>query len=165
MGTVVGPSEAVVCFEPDPGLHGALHDNVTRNEPLIPAAVTVARLAVGAAPGKMAFETGGHSTRGRLSRTGDVEVEVVTLDDAVERFGEPRFVKVDVEGGELDVLKGGPDLVAARSASFGIEIHSEELGDSCREVLESAGYACRFITEAGRAETYLLADPGAVARS
>jgi hypothetical protein len=107
----------------------------------------------------MAFETGGHSTRGRLSDSGDAEVEVITLDDAVERYGTPRFVKVDVEGGELDVLTGGPDLVASHRASFGIEIHSDDLGRSCRNLLESAGYDCRFITEAGRAETYLLAEP------
>ena len=163
MATVVGDSGSVACFEPDPGLHEALEGNVTRNEALIPADVTVARLAVGAARGAMAFETGGHSTRGRLSDQGDVEVEVTTLDDAVGRFGAPRFVKVDVEGGELDVLDGGPALVASHTSSFGIEIHSRELGDACREVLEAAGYECRFIAEAGRAETYLLADPAEVA--
>lgn len=159
MATAVGARGSVVCFEPDPGLHGALEENVTRNRRLIPAQVSVAQLAVGASPGTMAFETGGHSTRGRLSDTGDAKVEVITLDQAVKRYGKPRFVKVDVEGGELDVLTGGPDLVASKDVSFGIEIHSDELGRSCRDLLETAGYECRFITEAGRAETYLLAVP------
>lgn len=159
MATAVGESGTVVCFEPDPGLHDALEDNVARNRALIPARVSVARLALGAARGKTAFETGGHSTRGRLAEAGDVEVDVITLDDAVSRFGTPRFVKVDVEGGEVDALVGGPALVAAGETTFGIEIHSRELGDSCRALLEDAGYDCRFVTEAGRAETFLLAEP------
>lgn len=159
MGTVVGDGGKVVCFEPDPGLHDALEDNVARNRSLIPAEVEVARLAVGAARGTTSFEAGGHSTRGRLSDSGGVEVEVLTLDDAVARFGTPRFVKVDVEGHELDVLQGGPGLVASNETSFGIEIHSDTLGVSCRALLDEAGYECRFITEAGRAETYLLAEP------
>ena len=160
MGSVVGPTGSVICFEPDPALHDALQDNVTRNQDLISANVAVARLAVGPARGRASFETGGHSTRGRLSDAGDVDVEMITLDDAVERFGPPRFVKVDVEGGELDVLRGGRALVASRATSFGIEIHSKNLGDSCRRFLEAAGYGCRFVSEAGRAETYLLADAG-----
>jgi FkbM family methyltransferase len=159
MATVVGADGTVVCFDPDLGLLEALASNVARNRDLIPAGVKVAQLAVGPRRGKMSFETGGHSTRGRLSEHGDVEVEVVTLDDAVERFGAPRFVKVDVEGGELDVLLGGSALVESGSTSFGIEIHSRDLGTSCRELLEDAGYDCRFMVEAGRAETYLLADP------
>ncbi len=160
MAAAVGSGGSVVCFEPDPGLHQALQENVARNQGRIAADVSVARVAVGAAPGKTSFETGGHSTRGRLSDTGDVEVEVTTLDEAVASFGMPRFVKVDVEGGELEVLVGGPGLVASRQASFGIEIHSRALGTACKGLLEDAGYECRFITEAGRAETYLLADPG-----
>jgi FkbM family methyltransferase len=159
MAAAVGPSGKVVCFEPDPGLHEALEGNVTRNRSLIPGDVSVARLAVGAAQGVTSFEAGGHSTRGRLSASGGVDVEVITLDDAVERFGKPRFVKVDVEGHELDVLHGAGAVIASKETSFGIEIHSDELGRTCRALLEGAGYGCRFIAEAGRAETYLLADP------
>ena len=163
MATAVGAEGRVVCFEPDPGLHEALEHNVERNRALIPADVSVARLAIGAARGKTTFETGGHSTRGRLSDAGDVAVDVVTLDDAVDRFGTPRFVKVDVEGAEVDVLAGAAVLVTAGTTSFGIEIHSDELGDSCRRFLEVQGYECRFVTEAGRAETYLLANPPGLA--
>jgi FkbM family methyltransferase len=159
MAWSVGETGRVVCFEPDPGLHEALTSNVTRNRALLPAEVSVAQLAVGAERGTTSFETGGHSTRGRLSDSGDVEVEAITLDDAAARFGTPHFVKVDVEGGELGVLTGGSDLIASKAAAFGIEVHSRELADSCRRLLEAAGYGCRFVTEAGRAETCLLAEP------
>lgn len=161
MANAVGRDGRVVCFEPDPALHETLEQNVERNRALIPADVSVARLAIGGRRGKTAFETGGHSTRGRLSDSGDVEVDVVTLDDAVDRFGTPRFVKVDVEGGEVEVLAGAAALLRAGTTSFGIEIHSDELGDSCRRFLEAQGYGCRVVKEAGRAETHLLADPPA----
>jgi FkbM family methyltransferase len=35
-----------------------------------------------------------------------VEVAVVTLDELITRFGEPAFCKIDVEGFELEVLRG-----------------------------------------------------------
>lgn len=163
MATAVGAAGEVVCFEPDPGLHQALEDNVERNRERMAASVSVVRLAIGASPGRTSFETGGHSTRGRLNAGGGVEVDVITLDEAAERYGVPRFVKVDVEGGELDVLTGAAGVVAAGTTAFGIEIHSRVLGADCRALLEDAGYDCRFMTEAGRAETYLIAEPGRTA--
>ena len=35
-----------------------------------------------------------------------VDVEMVTLDDLIRRFGTPAFIKVDVEGMDADVLQG-----------------------------------------------------------
>lgn len=159
MATAVGASGRIVSFEADPGLHEALEENVRRNRALIPSDIRIVEQAIGSRIGTTSFATGSHSTRGRLSDGGDLEVEVTTLDAAVEQFGTPRFVKVDVEGSEVDVLTAAPRLLAARGTSFGIEIHSEERGEACRRLLEAQGYRCRIIREAGRAETYLLADP------
>ena len=33
-------------------------------------------------------------------------IELITLDDAIEKYGEPAFAKIDVEGHEYNVLKG-----------------------------------------------------------
>lgn len=35
-----------------------------------------------------------------------IQVNVTTLDKLIEEHGEPVFCKIDVEGGELDVLRG-----------------------------------------------------------
>jgi hypothetical protein len=45
-------------------------------------------------------------------------VEVVTLDGLIAQFGVPRYVKIDVEGFELDVLAGLTQPVAMVSVEF-----------------------------------------------
>jgi FkbM family methyltransferase len=37
---------------------------------------------------------------------GETNVEVTTLDDLISKYGKPKFCKIDVEGYELEVLKG-----------------------------------------------------------
>jgi FkbM family methyltransferase len=41
-----------------------------------------------------------------VSKESILVVEVITLDEAISIFGEPWYCKIDVEGHELDVLKG-----------------------------------------------------------
>lgn len=48
----------------------------------------------------------------------EVAVPLVTLDRLIEEFGEPRFVKVDVEGMEGDVLRGLSNPIPALSFEF-----------------------------------------------
>lgn len=86
--------------------------------------VTILPLALGARPGRarMSVSTatptvssmssewidsvGVDSSFARVRWDSSVEVEVTTLDDLIARHGEPAFCKIDVEGFEVDVLKG-----------------------------------------------------------
>ncbi len=43
---------------------------------------------------------------GKISWKKEVIVDMITLDDLIIKFGEPYFIKIDVEGYELEVLKG-----------------------------------------------------------
>ncbi|MGH2820096.1 MAG: FkbM family methyltransferase [Actinomycetota bacterium] len=157
MAVRTGEPGRVVCFEPDPDNVEVLRRNVERNAATFDHSVEVAPLALGAAPDRARFSRGRHTSQGKLSDAGEVDVEVITLDQAVERYGRPRVVKIDVEGFEQDVLLGGASFVAERHAAFVIEIHREDLGEACSKLLEDDGYRCERFRLPGRAESYLVA--------
>ena len=109
----------VVALEPQPLCHRALRLLHGRDP-----GVTLLRAAAGAAPGRIEFlvnranptvstaaadfvaAAGGAA--GWEGQVWDLAVEVpcTTLDDLIARFGEPAFVKIDVEGFEDRVLAG-----------------------------------------------------------
>jgi hypothetical protein len=45
-------------------------------------------------------------------------IKIVTLDDLIEKYGLPKFCKIDVEGYELDVLQGLTKTIPALSFEF-----------------------------------------------
>jgi FkbM family methyltransferase len=61
------------------------------------------------------------------------QVEVTTLDSLIGRFGLPAFVKVDVEGFELQVVRGLSRSVAAVSLEFHPE-YREHVVDALRHL-------------------------------
>ena len=121
----------VVAVEPQPDLVRLLSVFFGRDPE-----VTVLPYAVGADPGRAALRiatatptvsslavdwmatvaTDRRWTRVRWDRA--VDVEVTTLEDLVAAYGEPAFVKIDVEGSEGDVLAGLHHPVAALSFEY-----------------------------------------------
>lgn len=59
------------------------------------------------------------------------EVFVLTLDDLIERYGKPSFIKIDVEGYELEVVKGLNEKVDGLSFEF-----HPQLPEETRQVIE-----------------------------
>ena len=159
MAARVGPMGHVFCFEPFPPVLERLQSNICRNERRVHGAVTTVPMALGSEQGRLAFEQGITLTRGRLSANGTIEVEVGTVDHEVARRGVPALVKVDVEGGELEVLQGGADLLGRRATAFIVEAHTPELAERCTALLQGNGYTCRWSSEPGRRETYVMATP------
>ena len=64
---------------------------------------------------------------GRVRWDRAVEVEMITLDNMIMNFGEPSFVKIDVEGSEVDVLRGLSRPVAALSFEYLPPTHDDAL--------------------------------------
>jgi FkbM family methyltransferase len=97
--TRVGPQGRVVCFEPDPVARPQLERNIALNEL---ENVTVLPYALAAAAGTLRL-TGGHSVA-HLDAAGEHEVQARVLADVIAELGvAPDVMKVDIEGGELDL--------------------------------------------------------------
>lgn len=157
MARSVGPDGRVVAFEPDPDMFSALERNLTRNARGV-SSVTPLAVAAGATQGKVRFARGWRATRGRVvARGGDLEVDVSRIDDAAERYGVPRLMKIDVEGGELDVLRGARTVLTTAKPLVLVEVHSAQLETQCAQFLEDFGYECSRRADVGKKEPYLLA--------
>ena len=63
----------------------------------------------------------------------------ISLDDLLDRFGPPSLVKIDVEGAEVEVLRGATRLLKEVRPVFYLEIGSEEEAE-CKAILSEARY-------------------------
>ena len=82
-----------------------------------------------------------------------VEVPVTTLDALIERYGVPRFCKIDVEGYEAEVLAGLSEPVPGLSVEFvsgGLEV-----AVACVRRLEALG-SYEFNAIRGERRTFLF---------
>jgi FkbM family methyltransferase len=113
MATLVGASGRVHCFEPSRSNLGLLADNLERN-PAMAARVSVHAEPLGGRAGEQVwFEDAiAASTKAYDSaeeaRAGAIPMTTDTIDAMVARGALDRvdFIKMDVEGAELEILKG-----------------------------------------------------------
>ena len=114
LARAVGAAGRVVAFEPASATRARLAENVALNRFVN---VEVSPLAIGATEGRArihyrdagSFE-GTASLHARGGQGNSEEVAVTTLDALAARLGAPDFVKIDVEGGQLDAWRGGREL-------------------------------------------------------
>lgn len=71
-----------------------------------------------------------------------------TLDSLCADIQWPCFVKIDVDGSEIDVLRGSEKLLQSGRAVWLIETHSANLETECVKILASLGYVTRVIPNA-----------------
>jgi FkbM family methyltransferase len=103
-----GCSGKVYAFEPGPPNLERLRSNIALNPPLRQQ-IEIVAAGVGSAPGELWWaEEKGNPGNALLSAKGTHRVPVITIDDFVRERNIARidFIKIDVEGMELDVMRG-----------------------------------------------------------
>lgn len=133
---------SIIAFEPCTTSAAVLRRNLALNR--IPRS-TVVVAAVGRGGGRHGVLRPGVTTmESSLGSDSDVgeQVQVVSLDEWCSAFAcSPDVVKVDVEGGELQVLLGMADTLRRYRPQLFIEVHGQELGTMCSGLLEAARYS------------------------
>jgi FkbM family methyltransferase len=149
LARLVGPRGQVYAFEPVPANARQIEYNARLNGF---SNITVDTAAMGDAEGTAAFRVSDFSTTGKLRSTGTVEilkeeipVSTRQLDTLVYRSGlmAPSLLKIDAEGAEVAILKGGEKLLATARPIFLIELHSTQA--EVTAILERHGYSIHVL--------------------
>jgi FkbM family methyltransferase len=120
----------VRAFEPLPANLIDLRRHIAINR----LTVDVQSVAVSDKGGTRRFS--GSGATGRLTPEG-LAVRTVRLDDL---DGLPDVVKIDVEGGELAVLRGASGLIAKRRTIWLVALDDPANNAACRAIFRDAGY-------------------------
>ncbi|NWF51030.1 MAG: FkbM family methyltransferase [Ignavibacteriaceae bacterium] len=142
----------VVSFEPDPKIFKRLNENLELNG--LSAKAKTYQAALGASKGKISLFTSGlngnsPTIRNDSSHQNHIEVEQLTVDSVIEQgIPSPTILKLDVEGAEYSVLKGGSKLFLSEKKPriLFIEIHPQYLiqlghnSDQVLQILKDFGY-------------------------
>jgi len=155
----VGAGGRVIAFEPEPRLFALLTSNIDANRLDY---VQAHRTAASAGSGRIGFTAFGvDSDNWGQSRSvvgdapADFDCETVALDDALDADGidTVQLTKIDVEGGEADVLAGmARGLAHGRYRYVLMEVHVDLLAErgvterECLAHLLDAGYRTWLIT-------------------
>jgi FkbM family methyltransferase len=130
MANAAGPQGKVWAFEPTPATAEFLQATLALNRA---HQVHLTRAAVSDTPGTVEFITSAHSELNAVAAAGEAGGEVlvvpsVTLDQAAANHGwqDVDFVKLDVEGHELQVIAGGRSFFTTASPLVMFEIKARE---------------------------------------
>jgi FkbM family methyltransferase len=100
----------VIAFEPNPDVAGFMKRNLSQLQ--IPSKAITKAVGCFRGTGRLEIPDYDKSDHARFLVPGDGPLEVVTVDGCGVRGGDVA-IKIDVEGGELEVLKGARQTIAA----------------------------------------------------
>ena len=145
-------AKTVVCFEPNTRNHQRLTENLKLNGI---TNVEVRKNGVGSRceTRKMVGDPlmpGGSSVDGKMvaemlrAGAGTVveEISIVTLDEEVPRAGlpVPDFIKIDIEGWEIEALRGAQNTLELHKPALFLEMHGETIREKKLKVAEIVAF-------------------------
>jgi FkbM family methyltransferase len=135
---LAGPKGRVFAFEPWPRNRRFLTAHIEGNRR---TNVTVFDAAVGASDGNIGFSAGTGTGTGRIAEDGRLVVPLRAVDSLVrEHRLKPTHLKIDVEGAELDVLRGAAATIKLAQPVIFLSTHGPKEHRTCCEFLANLGY-------------------------
>jgi FkbM family methyltransferase len=142
---LVAPTGRVISFEPDPDTAARLERNIARNGY---QNVTVIQAGVSSTTEKRSFKVADASSSdhgvGRFAAEAadgkNILVECVALDDFVGNVPAPDAIKCDVEGAEIEVLRGARKVLQQHKPWIICELHSDANRVAFGNILNESGY-------------------------
>ncbi len=118
------PASRVLAFEPSAAERSRLIANLSANHFSTDSRISISSKLLGSANGDGAC----------------------TLDSLLPNLAEPLLIKIDVDGGEVDILQGAQRLLGLERVAWIIETHSSELEEECIRILAAAGFDTRIVS-------------------
>ena len=111
----------VVVFEPEPRNYACLQRTLASQ--VRAGEVILVKAAAWSEPTILRFS--GDNQVGHVDEQGEIEVEAVTIDRTVERLGLQNvdFIKMDIEGAEVDALEGARGTIARFGPRMSLSIY------------------------------------------
>ena len=138
-GLLAGPSGRVFTFEPDPQCRASLERQIAAN-PELP--LVVLPYALSDRRGKLPLDTSKGSSQSRLNAEGNLLVETTSIDSLIQDAGlpPPHVMKIDVEGHEAAVLRGGRVTLSRHRPVVLCDYNDDDTLQVVQELLNPLGY-------------------------
>jgi FkbM family methyltransferase len=139
-----GHQGRVLAFEPVPRNITYLRRHMEMNHL---QNVEVIEAAVSDRTGESSFEEGRNPSIGRLEPSGRLHVRTVALDPLVEAgaIPPPDIMKIDIEGGEADALRGARRTLEVYRPDLFLATHGRHVHEECCALLSTMGYEIRVL--------------------
>ncbi len=116
--------KSIVALEPDPENFRSLQKHVSTLDEQIKRKISLRGVAVAAQAGKLPFDSTG-TVASSAGISGTAEVDGVPLSEILLDH-EPSFIKMDIEGAELDALSGARSLIEKGSAVWAVCVYHRQ---------------------------------------
>lgn len=117
----IGKVDKLIAIEPDVDNFNKLLSNIAREKENIADEICLYPCGIWASERKLAFNSNGGASC-HISGSGDVILQCVALDDVLYGFT-PTFIKMDVEGAELEGVKGARHTINRHKPDLAISVY------------------------------------------